>query len=363
MNTGSLRLCRISGIDVSVHWSVALIAMLLAANLAGAVGWFAAVLGVVAFFVSILAHEFAHALTARRFGVGTESIQLWALGGVARLDREAPTATAEGWIAAAGPLASVVIGAASVAGWRLLDANLADAGTVGRDVVATLGWLGIVNVVLALFNLLPGAPLDGGRIVKAVRWALHGDRYRAAREAGRAGMVLGWAIAGAGFVLILRDQSGIWLVVTGLFVAVNARAEIAVTDLAERLDGVTVGDLTWYGVAAAGYDMDADSMLWQRSRLGRAGGVAITDDTGHPQGLVLEEQMWAVPAEQRPWVMLTQLMVPFDRVARAAPDEPLSAVLPRIDPSRPVVTVWEDGRLVGLISPAQLRDRLRGAFT
>jgi hypothetical protein len=107
--------------------------------------------------------------------------------------------------------------------------------------------------------------------------------------------------------------------------------------------------------------MDADSMLWDRRRLGHAGGVAITDRFGRPQGLVLEEQMWAVPAEQRPWVMLTQLMIPFDRVAQAAPDEELADVLPRLNPANPAVTVWQNGKLVGMVSPARLRDRLAGA--
>ena len=169
-----------------------------------------------------------------------------------------------------------------------------------------------------MFNLLPGAPLDGGRILKAVRWAIHGNRYRATREAGRAGSVLGWTLAGLGLLLLLRGSArGVGLMVTGLFIAMNAARRDGGRRVAERLDGVKVRDLTWFGVAAAGTDMDADSMLWDRRRLGMAGGVAVTDRFGRPQGIVLEDEMWAVPADQRPWVMLTQLMVPFDRVAQA----------------------------------------------
>ncbi len=259
MNTGSLKLGKLFGIAVNMHWSVALIGMLLGASLGNAIGWLPAALGVVGFLASILVHEFAHALTARRFDVGTESIQLWALGGIARLSKESPTAKAEGWIAVAGPAASVVLGIAGVGGWFALG---------GRDStsehVALLGWLGLINLLLALFNLLPGAPLDGGRILKAVRWGAHGDRHRAAQEAGRAGVVLGWLIAGLGFGLILRSQSGVWLMVTGLFIMLNAQVEIAAARIAGRLAGVKVRDLTWFGVAQAGADMDADSMLWQR---------------------------------------------------------------------------------------------------
>jgi Zn-dependent protease len=356
MNSGSLQLGIVSGISVKVHWSVALIAMLLGVSLAQAIGVVAAAIAVVAFMASILVHEFAHALTARRFGVGTESIQLWALGGVARLDRESPSARAEGWIAAAGPIASIGIALASMGGWWLLDG--ADSGS---SYVAVLGWLGVINALLAVFNLLPGAPLDGGRIVKAVRWAIHGDRHRAAREAGRAGIVLGWTVAALGFFLIMREQSGIWLIITGAFIAVNAHVEVTAATIAGRLSGSKVRDLTWFGVAEAGADMDADSMLWQRGRLGSAGAVAITDAAGAPQGLAFVDDMWAVPADERPWVMLTQMMVPFDRTAQAGPDDDLASVLPKINPSRPIVTVWQDGRLVGLVPPTRLRERLAAA--
>ncbi|MCB0965538.1 MAG: site-2 protease family protein [Ilumatobacter sp.] len=342
------------GIRVKVHWSVAVIGVLLGSMLADHVGWGIALVGVAGFLFSILGHEFAHALTARHYGVDTESIQLWALGGIARLRGESPTARAEGWIAAAGPLASLGLGVGFGAIWLLGGAREFDS-PLGAMVV----WLAVINALLALFNLLPGAPLDGGRIVKAVRWAQHGSRYRAAREAGRAGTVLAWLLTGAGFLLLVRDDGGLWLMITGLFVLVNAQVEIRAADIGERLDGLTVGDLAWYGLAHAGPDMDADSMLWQRGRLGNVGGVLVTDDAGGPQGLVLEDQLWNVPAEDRPWVLLTQLMVPLDGTTRAAPDEPLSSVLPRVDPRRPAVTVWRDDRLVGLITPERLLDRVR----
>lgn len=351
MHHGSLRLGSLFGIRVLIHWSVAVIAMLLGANLWRSFSPAAATLGVVAFLVSILAHEFAHALTARRYGVDTESIQLWALGGIARLRGEAPTARAEGWIAAAGPLASVALAALFLGAWW------ATGPQDGEWVV--LGWLGIINALLAVFNLLPGAPLDGGRIVKAIRWGRHGNRHRAGREAARAGLVLAWLIMTVGLALLVRGEGGLWLLLTGLFVLANAQVEIGASRIAEQLDDVTVGDVTWFGVAHAGPDMDADSMLWQRARLGRAGGVAVTDDTGQLSGLVIEDSLWDIPADQRPWVMLTQLMVPFDDLAKASPDEPLSSVLPRLNPRTPAISVWSDGRLVGLVSPDRVREQLR----
>lgn len=356
MFNGSLKLGRISGIAVNMHWSVALIALLLGAGLAPVLGWPVAGVAIVAFLASILAHEMSHALVARRFGVGTLSIELWALGGIARLDREAATPRAEGWIAAAGPIASFVVGAAAIGAWLAVGGTAVESG-----LVRVLFWLGFVNVLLAVFNLLPGAPLDGGRLVKAFRWRMHGDRFRAARDAGTAGRYLGWILGAVGLWLTVNGQPGFWLIITGVFIAINARAEIMSSYVAERLDGIKVRDLTWWGLAAAGEDMDADSMLWERQRLGSAGVVVVQGPDGQPEGLVLEDQLWAVPAEQRPWVMLTQLMIPLNRVARAEPDEELSTVLSRVNPAKPLVTVWSDDRLLGVVPPARLQERLRAA--
>jgi Zn-dependent protease len=353
---GSISLGRIAGIRVFVHWSVTVIAVILGSMLLRAVSATTAAVGVIGFLASILLHEFGHALTARRFGIDTESIRLFYLGGVARLAREPETPKADGWIAAAGPLTSMGLAFAGFGSWWLLGGRQS-----GSEFVSLLAWFGFINAALAVFNLLPGAPLDGGRILKAVRWSIHGSRYRAMREAGRAGQVLGWGLVGLGVMFTLRGEFGLMWIATGLFIALNARVEIASGEIGERLEGIKVRDLTWFGVAEAGTDMDADSMLWDRRRLGMAGGVAVTDGEGRPQGIVLEDEMWAVPADQRPWVMLTQLMVPFDRVAQATPDEELTAVLPRLNPARPMVTVWQNGVLVGLVSPKRLRDRLLGA--
>ena len=148
-------------------------------------GWPAAAAGVVLFLGSILGHELSHALVARRFGVGTRSIELWALGGMARLDRESPIAEGRG-------LDRRRRSAGEHRHRRRVARRLVRVSTprgLLPTVAAVLGWLGFINLALALFNLLPGAPLDGGRIVQAVRWRIHGDRYRATREAARAGHV------------------------------------------------------------------------------------------------------------------------------------------------------------------------------
>ena len=348
MTPGSIRLGTYAGIPVRAHWSMAIVALWFGVLLSADLGVVGGVVATVAFFASILAHEFGHALVARRYGVRTQSIDLWALGGVARLDRESPTARADGLIAVAGPAVSLLIGVVAVG------ASFA----VRSDVVF---WIGFVNVVLAVFNMLPGAPLDGGRVLRAVRWARTGNKYRAMRDAGNAGRVLGWGLVGVGVVLMLNGQFGVFFMITGLFIAMNARAEIMTSYVAEQLDGVKVRDLTFFGIAQAGTDMDTDSMIDQRERLGAAGAVAVVGDDGELDGLVLEDQLWAVPFDRRPLVMLTQLMVPFNNLAKASLDEDLATVLPRLDPLRPIVTVWNDGKLLGIVHPKRLQERLQQA--
>lgn len=348
MTTGSIGLGRWAGIPVRAHWSMAFIAVLFGVSLSQTLGIVLAALATAAFFASILAHEFGHALVARRFGVQTQSIDLWALGGVARLDREPPTPRADGLIAVAGPLVSLTLGGTLLGVAVALDS-------------LTIGWVGFVNMILAVFNMLPGAPLDGGRVLRAFRWARTGDKYRAMRDAGNAGRVLGWSLVGIGVMLMFNGLNGIFISLTGLFIALNARAEILGSFIGEQLDGVKVRDLTWFGIAQAGTDMDADSMIWQRQRLGDAGAVAVVGEDGELDGLVLEEQLWAVPADRRAMVMLTQLMVPFNSLAKASPDEDLATVLPRLNPLRPVVTVWNGEKLLGIVPPKKLQARLEEA--
>ena len=287
MTTGSIRLGTYAGIPVRAHWSMALVALLFGVNLSAQFGAAPGIVATIAFFASILAHEFGHALVARRYGVQTQSIDLWALGGVAHLDREPPTPRAEGLIAVAGPAVSLAIGVAALGVGIAMQSDV-------------FGLIGVVNLLLAVFNMLPGAPLDGGRVLRAVRWARTGDKYRAMREAGNAGRLLGWLMVGGGVVLMLNGQFGVFIIITGLFIAISAKSEIMASHMGERLDGITVGDLTWFGIAEAGTDMDADSMLWQRQRLGNAGAVAVLDDDGRarrprPGGPTLGDPVRAAP--------------------------------------------------------------------
>ena len=354
MLRGSLSVGRFLGTTVRVHWTAFVVAALLCLFLVEDLGTVVAAIGVLSFFAAILLHEFAHAMMSRRFGIETSSIELWGLGGLARLEKDPSTPRADGWIAAAGPLSNAVLG-----GLAALGAWLLDRASVDDDVVVSVAWFAAVNLALAAFNVLPGAPLDGGRIFRAVRWSRHGQRYRAMREAAILGNIVGWGLAALGVSFMINGRSGVWLIASGLFIIVSARVEAMAAVVGERLGPAKVNEYTWFGVAEVGPDMDVDSMLWQRTRLGEAGAVAVRGARGTLDGIVLEDEMWAVPSEARPRTMLTQLMSPLDRIPRADVDDDLASVLPAVNPLRPLITVWKHGRLLGVVPPKVIRERIR----
>ena len=198
MRTSGVRLGRVFDIEISADLGVVMFAGLLTwilassilpasvAGLPAGAYWSVAALGTLLFLGSLLAHELGHAVVARRNDIEVLGITLWLFGGVAQLRSDARTAGAELRIALAGPAMSLVVGALSLAA----AVGLRSVGVPEIYVVA-LGWLGLVNVVLAVFNLLPGAPLDGGRVLAALIWMVRGDRLRARVWAARAGRAVG----------------------------------------------------------------------------------------------------------------------------------------------------------------------------
>ena len=215
----TVRLGRLAGVDIGVHWTVLVVVLLLALGLStnvlpiaapgfvtlAYVSW--AFVVAVLFFACLLAHELAHVLVARRFGVKAKRVTLWLLGGVSELDSDPPTPKADLLVAGAGPLTSLVLGGIGTGA-------AFGAGALGlpRLVVVALSWLAGVNLIIGVFNLLPGAPLDGGRILRAILWRFRGDRLKAGVAADRAGAGLGLVLAGVGLVQILftRELTGLW---------------------------------------------------------------------------------------------------------------------------------------------------------
>jgi Zn-dependent protease len=247
----TLRLGRIAGIPVGVHWSLLVVAVLLTTTLAGSLlpevvpdsdgnYWAAAIIGAALFFGSILAHELSHAVVARHFGQRVEDITLWLLGGVARLGSESPSPRAEFLVAVAGPATSLGLGALFFGAGQLLSLGSGDS-----LLAVVLVWLGAINVLLGVFNLLPGSPLDGGRVVTAALWKRHGDRRRAQIGAARAGRVVGAVLIVLGIAnLVMGVGFGtLWTAMVGWFIVETSSAEEHAARAARALDGVPLRDL------------------------------------------------------------------------------------------------------------------------
>jgi Zn-dependent protease len=354
---GSIRIGRIFGVPVGVHWSLLGIAALLTLNLAngnlpmahpghdGWLYWVVAAATTVAFLGAVLAHEIGHAVVARRYGVGVEGIDLWILGGMARLSDESPTPRAEWRIAAAGPLVSVFV--------TLAFAGAAAIVTVFDQpglVASAFWWLAFVNGLLALFNVLPAAPLDGGRMLTATLWRRGGSRLRAAERASQAGQLLGLVLVGWGLYGFLSDRGpNLITVLLGWFLITAARQDYLAARARAALAGLSVADVAWFGIARAGGDIDALTMLWERGRMGDVGLVAVERPDGSVLGLVSEDRLWRVPEGAMATTSLASLAAPIERFARAAADEPLVRALNRLPSSHPTLTVWDGNRLVGVV--------------
>jgi Zn-dependent protease len=228
----SIRLGTAFGIPIGFHWSAVAIVALVTLGVSGTVvpsivagvgGASALAVGLVVavgLLASIVAHELGHALIARNNGVGTRAINLFALGGVAELESEATTPGAAARIALAGPAVSVGIGTGG-----LVAAALAGAAGLPALVVAALSILAIANLGMAVFNLVPALPLDGGRALQAALWHRGGDRERATLSAARVGRSLGWTIVALGAWQFLSGGSGLWTMVIGWFIVSTAKAE------------------------------------------------------------------------------------------------------------------------------------------
>jgi Zn-dependent protease/CBS domain-containing protein len=360
----SLRLGRVAGIPVAIHWSVLVVVLLLAWSLAdgvlpqtapghsAATYWSAGFVGTVLLLASLLAHELAHAVVARRCGVEVEGLTLWLFGGVASLGGEAPTPRADLRIAAVGPATSLALGL----GFGGLAVALDLAG-VGYVVTSVAVWLATVNVLLAVFNLIPGAPLDGGRILRAILWQRSGDRDRAAASATSAGQLVGYLLAGLGVVSFVAGDSvgGIWLVLIGWFVMSAARAEHEATVSQHVLEGVTVADVMSPDVRTGSADLSIDAFVHGQVLGGRHSAYPVVGLDGGVVGLVTLAQLRGVPPGERATRRVRDVAVPLDHVARATPGEPLADLLPRLTPeSGRRALVFDAGRLVGILTPADV---------
>jgi Zn-dependent protease len=360
----TFRIGRIGGIEVGVHWTVGLIVALAAwglaasvlpevvadqADIAYAVAGILAALGLMG---SILAHELSHSLVARRQGVEVERITLWMLGGVAHLGGRAQTPKSEFQIAIAGPLMSVAIGVGSFVVATLL-------ALLGAPelLIATLGWLSVVNVILAAFNLLPGAPLDGGRVLTAILWQQSGNEQLARWRSAKAGEILGQVLLVGGLVLLAAfgRPDGLWLALIGWFVLSSARGEENAAEMETVFEGLTIGDVMTRDLVTADGSRTVDDFVLHDVGATHVGSFPLIGPEGEPTGIVTLRQIHRLPRERWTTTHLDQIGTPADRMTTAIENDLLVDVLMR---SRSgdgrIVVVDVDGRLSGLITPTDV---------
>ena len=307
--------------------------------------------GTLLFFASLLAHELSHALTARARGIEVEGITLFIFGGMARTKSESRTPGEEFLIAGVGPLSSLVIALLLAAVWWFGD----DLG-LPIHVTGVAAYLAYLNLILAVFNLLPGFPLDGGRLFRAAAWKATGDLTRATRWASAAGKLLGYLLIAWGIYSVFSGNTmgGLWMVFIGWFLRSAAVTAMRQHLLQEAMTGMRAAEAMTAAPETVPAHLSLRDLVDERF-MHRHFRAYPVEEGGRTLGLISVRQVESVPREAWPGTSVSQAMVPIEDVAVVAPGDSVDVVLQalRSSPDQRAL-VMEDGRLVGIISPGDL---------
>lgn len=362
--TASIRFGRIAGIPVGASWSALLIALLFAWSLGGellpaqvpglapAAYWLAGAAGAGLFLASLLAHEIGHALVARRAGLRVRGITLWLLGGVAQLEDEPASPRDELRVAIVGPAISLAL--AGVFGVAAAALSVVGAPAL---LVVVAAWLALGNVALGVFNLLPAAPLDGGRVLRGLLWRRHGNRVRAAVTATRAGVWVGTGLVAYGLLGAFTGWGigTLWTALVGWFLVIAARQERELALLGGGLDrGLRAAQVMTPAPAVAPAWFTVDAFLRTYVEPWQAAALPLRGFDGHPAGVVTAAALYAVPADRRHIVRAGDVAIPMSALVLVGPDEPVADLAARLAGGRTVAVVVSGGQLLGLITAADL---------
>lgn len=356
-----IKLGRIFGIAIGLHYSWIIIALLVTLSLHSqfaidhpnwdaSTTWVIAIITGLLFFVSIVLHELSHAAVAKLRGIPVRAITLFALGGVAQIEKDAADAKSEFWMGIIGPIASIVIGIvclllAWLFGWNF-------AAEAASPAAAMFMWLGFINIALAVFNLIPGFPLDGGRVLRAIVWWITGDGNRSTRIAAGVGQFVAFVFimlgiwrffSGAGF-------GGLWIAFIGWFLLDAARASGAQVEITERLSGVRVGDVMAQQFPTVDANVNLE-MFVQGHLVPTGHRCFVVTEQGTPAGIITPHEVNAIERARWPYTTVGDVMRSLESLRTVSPERPLAEALEimgRDDINQ--LPVVQKGRLAGIIS-------------
>lgn len=382
---GGLTLFRFRGIRVSVDYSWFFVLFLVIWWLSGfyrdvlgpgtsdLLPYLLALVSALLFFASILLHEFGHALVALRNGIGIDGITLWLFGGVARMERDTDSPGVEFRVAVAGPLVTLAIafictaiGVALTGPEEFRRAALTEGNTAIGAIPAVLGWLASINILVLIFNLVPAFPLDGGRIARAIAWKKTGNRASATRFAARLGQIFAYVLMGLGLLSLINGNvvGGVWLGVLGFILNSSAKAAVAQSKVASKVEGISVADLMDPGPPVIPASAKLATALDDFFNPYGWPWFAVTDPDGRFLGLLAEETVRNVPPAQLETEVVADYMAADGGEAHMAikAEAPLEDALDREELPRlgGLMAVDSDGRVVGLLT-AQSVQRSMGA--
>jgi Zn-dependent protease/predicted transcriptional regulator len=297
---------------------------------------------------SLVLHEVAHSLVAKYYKIPVASIMLFVFGGVSRLTRDPATALQEFNIAVAGPLSSLVL-----AGGFDLVYRQAGSNQVLRTLAGSLAW---INFILALFNMIPGFPLDGGRVFRAIAWGITKDSARATRLTARCGQVVAFLMFGAGALEAVygyKGQSdpiqGIWLAFIGWFILTAAKQSQAQVEARGALEGLRVADIMTPELHTVGREISLEDYAREMVRTGRRAHLVVAGD--QLVGLVTAEALNSVPQQDWDVTSVQAVMLPKDKLHWAAPEEPALSLLDRMRTvGMQQMPVIAGGSVVGIVT-------------
>jgi Zn-dependent protease/predicted transcriptional regulator len=370
-----LRIGRLFGINLYIDWSWFLIFLLITWNLATEFGqlhpawgpglaWSLAIIASLLFFASVLAHELAHSIVAQAQGIPVRNITLFLFGGVANIQQEPRSPGAEFVMAIVGPITSIAIGVICLlAGGLFVSAPMEIANPelafVALNPLTTLLlWLGSINLLLGIFNLLPGFPLDGGRVLRAILWAATGSFRTATRWAAGVGQVVAWLFIFAGIAMIFGVEvpffgtgliGGLWLAFIGWFLSSAASQSYQQVALHDMLEGVPAARLMHTNVPVAPPNLSVDDLVY-RYVMGTNERAFPVMDGDRLIGLVTLEDIRKVPREDWSITTAAEIMTPADQLAVVQPQDDAAEALDKLmERDIHQVPVISDGHLLGLV--------------